>query len=214
MTLSLTTVIRRVVKVLVDHVNGVRIETSYSALGSWPSACKIRKLARYGLAQNYRAQPFFVDHYDPPAGTVQPFASIKSKYGRCSLIGESPGRRKMEPSKDGTEKTDYLFVSGADRSYAGKVRAHVLRGYMSHRRRHAKTLKSAGSTPKSLGESAERLDAGTSASPPTSKFVTFALCGADEYLSDRHLRALASVPSPNTYYASWSGSGRPLSDPG
>jgi hypothetical protein len=120
----------------------------------------------------------------------------------------------MDSSEDGTEKTDYLFVSGADRSYAGKVRAHVLRGYMSHRRRHAKTLKSAGSTPKSLGEPTEHIDAGTSTSPPTSKFVTFALCGANVQLSDRHLRALASVPSPNTYYASWSGSGRPLSDPG
>ena len=81
----------------------------------------------------------------------------------------------MESSEDGTEKTDYLFVSGADQSYAGKVRAHVLRGYMSHRRRHAKTLRSAGSTSKPLRESAEHLVAGTSVSPLTSKFVTFAL---------------------------------------
>jgi hypothetical protein len=85
----------------------------------------------------------------------------------------------MDSSEDGTEKTDYLFVSGADKSYTGKVRAHVLRGYMSHRRRHAKTLKSAGSKPKSVRESAERFDAGTSVSPATSKFVTFALCDAD-----------------------------------
>jgi hypothetical protein len=85
----------------------------------------------------------------------------------------------MDSSEDGTEKTDYLFISGADRSYAGKVRAHVLRGYMSHRRRNAKTLKSTGSTPKPLREPTERLDAGMSISLPTSKFVTFVLCSAD-----------------------------------
>jgi len=103
---------------------------------------------------------------------------IKSKYVRCSLVGESPGRPKMDSSEDGTEKTDYLFVSGTDRSYAGKVRAHVLRGYMSHRRRHAKAFKSAGSTPKPLRDPPECLDAGMSVSLPTSKFVTFALCSA------------------------------------
>jgi len=85
----------------------------------------------------------------------------------------------MDSSEGGTEKTDYLFISGADRSYAGKVRAHVLRGYMSHRRRHAKTFKSATSTPPPLRESAEHLDAGMSVSRQTSKFVTFALCSVN-----------------------------------
>src|SRR3954469_5646934 len=93
----------------------------------------------------------------------------------------------MDSSEDGTEKTDYLFVSGADRSYAGKVRAHVLRGYMSHRRRNAKTLKSAGSTPKLLRGSGEGLDTEARASPPTSKFVTFWPSAAPTYSpSDRH----------------------------
>src|SRR5277367_640197 len=98
---------------------------------------------------------------------------------KVPVVEGSAGRQKMdrhELSGDETENKEYLFVSRADRSYTGKVRAHVLCRHIRIGQRRERHVKLHGSIAKPFGISENGPSIEISASQPASKFADSAQC--------------------------------------